>query len=102
MVLWYQKEEKATMRIWPSVVFLLGSLPCAVCPAGDPALNVVHRPANDRSGAVFTVNAGHPNVWINTIYDLERGKHDKEKGAEWEAALRTYLHVSGGVSVNHD
>ena len=111
------------------------------------------QPANDESGAVFTVKAGHPNVWINTIYDLEQGhvqyacfvaeamvtlidihlrkltpdstgaevayertavrpeandevnrlaEHDRAKGAEWEAALRTYLHVGEGVSVNHD
>jgi hypothetical protein len=95
----------------------------------------------------------NPNVWINTIYDLEQGhvqyacfvaeamvtlidihlrkltpdstgaevayertavrpdandevnrlaEHDRAKGAEWETALRTYLHVAGGISVNHD
>jgi len=32
------------------------------------------QPANDEAGAVFTVKTGHPNVWINTIYDLDRGQ----------------------------
>jgi len=31
------------------------------------------QPANDESGAVFTVTGGHSKVWINTIYDAERG-----------------------------
>jgi len=111
------------------------------------------QPANDQSGGVFTVDAGHPSLWINTIYDLEQGHvqyvyfvagamvtlidihlrrltpdstraevayertavrpeandevnsladHDKSKGAEWQAGLRTYLRVEGGVSVDHD
>lgn len=32
------------------------------------------QPGHDVAGAVFTVEAGHSNVWINTIYDLEQGR----------------------------
>lgn len=34
---------------------------------------VYPQPANDQAGAVFTIDAGHSNVWINTIYDLDQG-----------------------------
>ncbi len=40
----------------------------------------------DQSGSAFTVEAGQPSVWINTIYDLEQG----------------HLRVEGGVAGDHD
>jgi len=32
------------------------------------------QPAKDEAGAVFTVQGGHSTVWINTVYDLDRGQ----------------------------